>query len=168
MSMNLEEAIRKSTKRYFKLYAANALSTHETDTKVKYVVANCMQRLKNNPKLECKAKENIDGFVLKTVFSCCISESARPVKTPLGTIVAYPKHHLPDDNASDYPGIFVDITNDKGVGTMLACIEYIPPEDNTTESGRGNILQACVYGNCADDSPTDIRDYTNVSSAFDE
>lgn len=168
MDKTLETKIRESVERYFKFYASSPdANEQKTKEQIDYVFACCKYRLSKglSPR---DNRDSIDRFVLETVFTHCINEGARPVKTPLGNIVAYPAQHFPNDNIAGRPALYIDISNDESVGTMLACIEYLPPEDNGADNKRNGSLEICVYGDCASDEPTHIRNFANVSAAFDD
>ena len=73
------------------------------------------------------------------------------VDTPLGKIKVYSKHEK--DCARDYPGVYVDFLGSDGELVPLACVEYDSSSDR---------LQTCVYGDGADDSPTEVVHHQNL------
>lgn len=159
MDNTLEAKIRKSIEKYFKFYAPTLnISDYKTKMRIDYIFACCKRRISEGCS-PINSPDSIDRFVLETVFTCCIDEGSQPVETPLGNILAYPTHHS--------SGIFVDISNDDGLGTMLACIEYLPPENEDADDKQNGSLQICVYGDCVEDEPTYIKNFANVSAAFD-
>ena len=52
-----------------------------------------------------------------------------------------------EDNPDDFPGVYVDLVMPNGSDLMLACVEWESVDRR---------LQACVYGNCTSDDPSDI------------
>ena len=92
-------------------------------------------------------------FVMQTLLGM-VSEQARAVDTPVGKIVAYPKHTATDFQM-DYPGVFIDLQRDGKDNLMLACVEYLPDGD----------IQCCVYSDGADDCPNpDPICYVNLDA----
>lgn len=74
------------------------------------------------------------------------------VHTPMGDLVAYAKHDK-SDCAEDYPGVYIDFVRKDGESALLVCVEFDPQKD---------LLQTVVYGDCAQDEPTEVVEYCNT------
>jgi len=76
------------------------------------------------------------------------------IDTPLGKLRVWAKHEI--DTPEDFPGVFVDMVDEKHGDLCLACVEY---------DHLGGGIYTRVYGDAFDDSPTDsvfhegIEDY---------
>lgn len=147
--------IEKTVKDYFARYA-QSLPNQVRDERERYVIDCCLKRATETEEQYQRANADTNAFVLGVLFSQCISEETRGVTTPLGDICAYPKHKI-NDSPEDYPGIYVDLIKGEEK-VLLACVEYVPPSESP------EFLQTCVYGDCIDDEPTDIRVHTNVDA----
>ena len=131
--------------------------------RVQVIKSRMRKMLKGNPLYggnlqDPRNEESRKQFILQAILES-VSEAARPVETPVGQIVAYPKHKL-TDSEEDYPGVYVDLLpKGNGEPVMLAVVEWLPNEQN---------LSCCVYadGNSAEPVPDPIR-YTNLEESED-
>ena len=67
------------------------------------------------------------------------------VKTPLGDLHVHAKYDT--DNATDYPGVYVDLVRDGHEDEMLACVEFDSNEGDllTTAYDTGDDQPKCYY-----------------------
>lgn len=67
------------------------------------------------------------------------------VDTPLGKLHIHAKHDT--DNATDYPGVYVDLVRDNHEDEMLACVEFDSYEGDllTTVYDVGDDQPKCYY-----------------------
>ena len=110
-----------------------------------YIRATVRAELANRPELVSEldgAEAAQQHFTMQLLLSM-ISEQARGVQTPVGTLIAYPKHEATDCTA-DYPGVYIDLHVEGKDDIMLACVEWLPGDEE---------MQACICRDGADDSP---------------
>lgn len=164
ISNDLHSKIAATVKGYFAKYA-KGLPDYLRAENERYVTSRCLKCAGENDKQFKNANTDTEAFVLGVIFSHCISEGTRLVETPLGHIVAYPKHKTTDCTV-DYPGIYVDLVG-KEEQVLLACVEFAPAAGNGTEDKKGD-LQTCVYGDCLSDEPTDICVHKNTDTIYND
>ena len=70
------------------------------------------------------------------------------VDTPIGKLKVHAKNVV--DTAGNFPGVYVDLVREGQDDQLLACVEWESVDKQ---------LQACVYGNKDEDSPTLIETY---------